>query len=100
MSVQPSLFDVTDPEPLPRPKKQRPGTGPIKYSPYSVKTRTLCQDCAQLNYEYLMEGRLDAPQPRQVRFKRTQAGVETLLCAAHKADRELQEARATAGKAS
>lgn len=100
MSVQPGLFDVGEAPPLPRPKKPRVGTGPVTYESYTIKTRLLCADCAQVNYEYLMEGRLDAPQPRQVRFKRIQAGVEIPLCAEHRQDRELDEAKAAATKAS
>lgn len=88
MKDQP-LFPTPKSPPLARPKARPRGIGPVKYDKYAANRR--CQDCELATYERLMEGRLDSLPIRRARFKRSQGDEITLLCAEHRADRELEE---------
>lgn len=76
------LFDLPNVAPLARPKRVKPGTGPVTYTNYNVKWRPRCDDCLAYTLERLQEG-LGSPLARAARFKRTQAGESVLICAEH-----------------
>lgn len=90
MSSQPSLFPLGPAEPLPLPKGSKPASKPATYTDYFAQGQR-CQDCDELIYQLLMEGR-KAPHVRRARVKRTEGTDVRYLCHAHAQERRRLDA--------
>lgn len=87
---QPSLFDDL-PAPKPKlPHDAAPAEGKVTWT--AVAPNRQCDDCIQVSYEQLREGRAAHDGIAKARWRRKQGNTVRLLCNAHKQERERLDA--------